>query len=159
MTDITNFWMSIMVDAVRNLNLPTLAPLPRRYWWVVVSDWKKHGFTVPKNFATDLDSVPRIPGLYAMIKGRSVWAALLHDYLYATGEVSRECADLHFYNAMKEEGVPRYIAWLMHRSVRMVGWRYYKKQRKRSQDFLGKAVVRRMVDATGHAPCFDRSYK
>lgn len=148
-----------MVDVVRNLNLPTLAPLPERYWWVVTRCWKKYGFTIPKNFATDLDSIPRIPGIYAVIKGRSVWAALLHDYLYATGEVSRERADRYFYTAMKEEGVPSVAAWLMYRSVRLMGWRYYKKQKKRAEEFLGNAITRRTVDHKGHAPCFDRSYK
>lgn len=148
-----------MVDVVSRLNIPSLAPLPKRYWWVVTRTWEKYGFTIPKNFVTDLDSVPRVPGIYAMIKGRSVWSALLHDYLYATGEVSRKKADQVFYKAMKEEGTPAVVAWMMYRSVRLMGWKYYMKQQKRAEDFMGKAVSRRMVDTQGFAPCFNRSLK
>ena len=37
--------------------------------------------TVPADFETDLDSVPRIPVAYTVLKGRATRSAVLHDWL------------------------------------------------------------------------------
>lgn len=125
---------------IDNLNVPTLAPLPKRGWWVNVEDWNKYGHTVPSGFTTDLDSVPKVPYLYAAIKGHSVWAALLHDYLYASRKVTRKEADVFFRRGLLEEGVPGWIASAMYYAVRGFGWMYYKKiAKKGSSD--GKTEV------------------
>ena len=60
---------------------------------------------VPFGFTTDLDSIPRIPFLYALLKGRSVRAATVHDYLYNT-QAGKAYADKVFLAAMEDEGLP-----------------------------------------------------
>lgn len=121
-------------DFLDDYNLPVLCPLPKRHWWVVTQNWSKYGHTIPAGFTTDLDSVPRIPALYTAIKGRSVWAALLHDYLYASQCVKRKEADQLFRKAMIEEGVPNWIAYSMYLSVRAFGGLYYKKIKTKASD-------------------------
>lgn len=44
---------------------------------------------VPKGFVTDLDSIPRwLPVVYALFRGRTKAAAVVHDYLYQTHKVA-----------------------------------------------------------------------
>lgn len=61
----------------------------------------KRRFAVPAGFVTDLDSVPRLPVIWLLLKGRSRAAAVLHDWLYSEGLVSRREADAIFFAAMK----------------------------------------------------------
>lgn len=136
------------------LKLPSLSPLPHRHFWVVNEEWVCYGHTVPRGFVTDLDSVPTIPVLYALIKGRSRWAALLHDFLYSGTTVDRKTADLLFHRAMLEEGVPPVVAKCMYWAVRGFGWRYYNKQRKIPSS---ERLQRRIADYTGEAPCFTKT--
>lgn len=82
--------------------------------------------TVPVNFSTDLDSVPRIPFLYAWLKGRATKAAVVHDFLYFKKHNRKE-ADTIFYIAMREEGVPAWRRWPIYLGVRSFGWLYYVK--------------------------------
>ncbi len=84
------------------------------------------GHYVPKGLVTDLDSVPRIPLVYALFKSRSTLAALLHDHLYKTGMYSRKEADDAFYAAMIWEGVEPWAALVIHRAVRIFGRTSYK---------------------------------
>jgi len=89
---------------------------------------------VPKDFKTDLDSVPRIPIVYAVFKGRAVKSAIAHDYLYGPWATKEEIskgksyADKIFLDGMKAEGLPmrwRYpIYWAV---VALGGSRYQKK--------------------------------
>ncbi len=54
--------------------------------------------------------------------GKQSKAAVLHDYLYQTHQVSRAMADLIFKEAMIVAGTPYWKAYLMHRGVRIGGW-------------------------------------
>lgn len=75
--------------------------------------------TVPAEFRTDLDSVPRIPFVYAIFKGRATKSAVLHDYLVRNPDLfPKDEADLIFYFAMKEEGLPWWLRTLMYVAVR-----------------------------------------
>jgi hypothetical protein len=60
---------------------------------------------VPSGFVTDLDSVPRVPFLYAALKGRSIRAATIHDYMYKS-QLGKKLADRTFYKAMGHENIP-----------------------------------------------------
>ena len=106
---------------------PLLVPSDQRHIWVVAQRYVIREFIIPEGFETDLDSVPHIPGLFALIKGRSRTGALLHDYLYRTHEVSREVADAIFYELIIEEGTPEWIAWSMYHGVRWFGGRFYRR--------------------------------
>ena len=52
-------------------------------------------FTVPKGFVSDGASIPKMFwGLIApCIDGRTIRAAIIHDWLYSTGILSRKQAD------------------------------------------------------------------
>ena len=90
--------------------------------WKLVRKWEHKGTIVPKGFLTDLDSVPRIPYIYSWFKGYAKASAILHDWLYVTGEVSRRKADKKFYRCMREEGVSRWRALFIFWAVRLFGW-------------------------------------
>lgn len=83
-------------------------------------------FTVPEGFTTDLASVPSIvPGVIRVLfRGplQTAMAAILHDYLYETGLVSRKTADDLFYEALRATGEGRIGAFLMWSGVRAGGW-------------------------------------
>jgi hypothetical protein len=74
--------------------------------------FSNHNLTVvvPTGFVTDLDSIPRIPIIYAALKGRAVKSAIIHDYLYRE-QRGKRFADALFLQAMKDEGIA-------------AGWRY-----------------------------------
>ena len=84
-------------------------------------------FEVPVGHSTDLDSVPRIPFVYAYLKGRAVRSAVLHDYLYSM-YFPRKQADKIFLAAMKEEGIGFFRRHVIYRGVRMFGWLAYREE-------------------------------
>lgn len=77
--------------------------------------------TVPKGFVTDLASVPRLPFAYLLTGGIGHAAAVVHDALYTTHQVTREMADDVFYEALLLLGIPKPQAWLMWAGVRVGG--------------------------------------
>jgi hypothetical protein len=84
--------------------------------------------TVPENFTTDLASVPRVPVAYMLVGGRGTYAAVIHDYLYATGQYSRAFADEVFLNALKKDGVGFFLRRMMYVGVRVGGVGRFNKQ-------------------------------
>ena len=82
---------------------------------------------VPVGFVSDGMSVPRLfwRVLSPPVDGRTLRACIVHDYLYATGKMSREAADEAFYLLMVEDGYPKikaYVAWV---GVRWGGSSHY----------------------------------
>ena len=77
--------------------------------------------TVPEGFVTDLDSVPRIPLVYAKYKGRTTKAAVLHDYLCHRHDYGWAEAANIFLEAMKDEGVAWRIRYTIYIAVRAYG--------------------------------------
>lgn len=98
--------------------------------WILVEDLVYRGnkdkFVIHGGFVTDFASVPRI--FWSLISpwGRQLKAAIVHDYLYTTGVVSRKDADGLFYRMMKELGVGWMKRQAIYRSVRIFGSKYYK---------------------------------
>lgn len=90
--------------------------------------------TIPAPFSFDWDSVPRLPIVYMLLKGRARVAALIHDDLYARQPVSRRVADLVFLDAMKAEGVSFRHRWLKFLGVRLGGWVAWIRNRKKRQE-------------------------
>ena len=81
---------------------------------------------VPKGFITDLASIPRAARILIDRNGPSRPAATLHDYLYATGAVSRAEADSLFLEALEAASVSWVTRRLMHSAVRVAGWMFYR---------------------------------
>jgi len=88
--------------------------------------FRKFGETieVPPAFLTDMDSVPRIPVVYAAFKGRAVRSAVIHDYLYET-QAGKSYADAVFLDAMRDEGLPAHCRYPIYWAVAMFGGRIY----------------------------------
>jgi len=78
-------------------------------------------FTVPRGFETDLASVPRL--FWALFPPHGAWtlAAVVHDFLYVTGQVSRKDADGVFLRIMVASGTKLWRAAVMYRMVRWFG--------------------------------------
>ena len=84
-------------------------------------------YVVPAEAETDLDSVPRLPLAYWLVKGRAIKSAVLHDHLYAL-QKPREWADAVMLEAMKVEGVNSVMRRLIWAGVRAGGWHAYGKK-------------------------------
>lgn len=81
--------------------------------------------TVPAGFVTDYASVPRLPLAYLLFGGVADEAAVIHDFLYSTGAVSRKVADAVFLEAMQACNVKGWRRWPMWLGVRIFGGSHY----------------------------------
>lgn len=84
----------------------------------------KYGrIAAPAGFDTDLASIPRMArGLPDFSPtGLSRRPAVLHDYLYASGDLPRMAADELLYLGLLAEGAPELIARTYYRAVRVFG--------------------------------------
>lgn len=82
---------------------------------------------VPTAFETDFASVPRVPIIFDIMGDLAHAAAVLHDYLYATGEVSRRLADAVLREAVIVSGLAPWRAWIMYFAVRTFGASRYRR--------------------------------
>lgn len=82
---------------------------------------------VPAGFQTDFASVPRLFWRLIPPWGPYSPAAVVHDYLYATGIVSRKEADQIFLELMTRLGVAPWRRNVMYAAVRVAGASRYNK--------------------------------
>lgn len=99
-----------------------------RGFWEVLEGTSVCGIEIPAGFVSDLDSVPRIPFFHTIFKGRTVEAALLHDYLRGTG-TDWALADKIFLQAMVAEGVRKRYRLPIYWAVRLFG-RWHRPRKK-----------------------------
>lgn len=91
---------------------------------------KNGTITIPKEFETDLASVPRVPIAYMAWGDKAHREAVLHDFLYridANPDVTRAEADYLFKEAMISRGQPLRIYYPMWLGVRIGGGSSYHK--------------------------------
>ena len=82
--------------------------------------------TVPKGFETDLASVPFPATFFIPKDGSYNQAAVLHDWLYYSHIIharTRKQCDNIFLEAMAVLKVPAWKRFIMHRAVRLAGWK------------------------------------
>lgn len=93
------------------------------------SDRLKRTLIVPNGFKTDFASIPR--ALWAVLPpvGGYDRAAVVHDFLYQNGGVSRGDADGVLLEAMEAVGVSRITRWTIYAGVRSGGWLIWHKYR------------------------------
>jgi len=94
------------------------------------SDGSTRLYSVPTGFVTDFASIPRITHPIIPKLGRYNRPAILHDYLYASGDFPRRTADTIFLLAMKNVGVSAARRQIMYLAVRVGGWVPWNKYRK-----------------------------
>lgn len=85
----------------------------------------KESWTVPAGTTTDFVTIPRLFWSILAPWGRHMKAAVIHDYLYQTGCVTRLDADRLFYRMMRELGVSWWRRKTMYRTVRLFGAKHY----------------------------------
>lgn len=85
---------------------------------------------VPKDAYTDFASCPRLIWSFFAPIGKHTRAAIVHDYLYTTGRVSREEADFVFRQLMCDCTVGFTKRWLMWAAVRLFGGSRWKGKTK-----------------------------
>jgi len=93
----------------------------------VTIDDKK--YTVPKNFETDLASIPRLlwPLLAPQYSG-FVAPAIIHDYLYrCNNAITRKFADEVLYSALIADNVTPFTASKFYLAVRLFGGSHFNK--------------------------------
>lgn len=93
------------------------------------SDVANKTIVVPTGFVTDFASVPRLPVTYALAGDTAHKAAVVHDWLYSTGDFARNLADKVLKEAALTEGVPAWRAWLIYAGVRLGGGIFYGKDK------------------------------
>ena len=94
------------------------------------SIWSKE-FVIPKWFRTDGASIPKCIRFFACpMDLPAVKAAIIHDYLYSTGLVSRSEADRIFKMLLIVVGVSDGKTLVYHRGVQIWWWYTRKKYRK-----------------------------
>jgi len=86
---------------------------------------------IPAGFETDFASVPRIFWRIIPPWGKYSKAAVIHDYLYSTQEVTRLRADKIFLSLMVELKVKKWKRRVMYRAVRMFGWHPWNKHKEK----------------------------
>jgi hypothetical protein len=98
-----------------------LKPLHVRYFG--------HLYTIPAGFLTDFASVPRCFWNLMPPFGKYTPAAVLHDWLYQNGIVTRAQADKVFFDCMTSLEVPSWQRSLMYAGLRLgghVAWTHYR---------------------------------
>ena len=132
-------------DRMRLIKLPTgdtyTIPPRSKGHFILVFDWKvpvKVGgifaiLKIPKLATTDFASIPR--PLHSLISplNNTIYAAILHDYLYRNPDdlfassLDRGTIDRMFYWGMRARGVWRLTAGLMYLGVRIGGSSSYRR--------------------------------
>lgn len=80
---------------------------------------------VPAGFQTDFASVPRVPVAYWLTGDTAHPPAVVHDWLYSTGEFQRQKADAILLEAMAADGVPAWRRYVMYLAVRAFGGSHF----------------------------------
>lgn len=93
--------------------------------------------TVPVGFKTDFASVPRIGIIYAMLGDTAHEPAVVHDWLYYSGLISRKESDQVLLEAMAVIGLPAWRRWPIYWGVRMGGWYAWNDHRKKGNPAAG----------------------
>jgi len=99
---------------------------------VKISD--RQTVVVPKGFVTDFASVPRL--FWRIVPPWGVYspAAVVHDYLYHNGALSRKESDRIFLKLMKRLDVPLWKRTVMYLAVRLFGWSAWSNCRRNHND-------------------------
>lgn len=108
------------------------------------SDYVGKTIVVPEGFVTDFASVPRLPVAFLLAGGCGHKAAVIHDWLYTSHEVSRADADKVLGEALEASGQPTWRAMLMYAGVRIGGEGAYEADGQKQTP----VVADRIYDAT-----------
>ena len=111
-----------------------LTPLNNGIHWKLLERFEYHlgiegsglVLAVPEDFVTDFASIPRFFWRVLPPWNTHGKAAVLHDWMYQSGTLSRIVSDAIFLEAMGVLGVAKWKRYAMYMVVRMFGWTAYK---------------------------------
>ena len=110
------------VDLPHRSPVVTITPSYDCKKYVVAEQFWFHGTLIPKGYEFDGASVPRFFWrVVSPFQPYVIRAACGHDYLYSEGIGTKKDADIKFKKTLIIDGVPKYLAETMYRSVRMFG--------------------------------------
>ena len=115
---------------INELTKLKVSPLCNGKKWKLVESWKlkvgKKQVTVRKGFVTDFASIPRFAWWFsAPATGLQRKPAVLHDWHYYKGKISRKEADTIFLKYMEQEGKSFIKRHIMYYAVRFFGKAYF----------------------------------
>lgn len=116
--------------------LSELVLLRERDSWIIREPLVYHSahlgrdVVVPVGFETDFASIPRFFHRLLPKNGEYDAAAVVHDFLYSTGEVAKADADIVFYEAMTVMEVPAWKRQSMYWAVKCFGFMAWNAHRK-----------------------------
>lgn len=110
--------------------------------FVQIGDWsikcgfdnQQTTFVVPSKQSTDFASIPRVMHSLITPLSNSIYAAVLHDYLYRNpsapnaNSVTKQQADRIFYWGLRAKGVSKLLSGMMYRGVWLLGSFSYKRE-------------------------------
>lgn len=82
---------------------------------------------VPEGFETDFASIPLLLQWWLPFDGRWAKAAVIHDWLYSSGQCSRFLADALFREVMAETGVSVVKRVIIYYAVRLFGRPHFRR--------------------------------
>lgn len=85
------------------------------------SDLLRDEIAVPAGFVTDFASVPRLPFVYMVVGGKGQRAAVVHDWLYTTHQVTRKQADAVLAEALRVCGYRDLVVKAFYGGTRLGG--------------------------------------
>jgi len=89
----------------------------------------EYGIIIEEGFISDGASIPEF--LYPLFdKENYLFPAIVHDWLYFTGNNSRRKSDRIFYELLRKQGVGYIRSNLMYLAVRIFGKKYYTNKRR-----------------------------
>lgn len=106
---------------------PRLMPDPKLNEYVLLKDYSinilDNEICVPAEFSYNGGSIPKIAWqiTYSPFDPNIMLAALVHDFLYANHQTTREVADEIFKLLLIDSGVSKAKAFLMHKALRIGG--------------------------------------
>ena len=90
---------------------------------------------VPRGFETDYASIPRAFWIVLAPTGKHTYAAVVHDYLYASGLKTKDEADKIFYDIMLADlDVDKWQAWTMNQAVKYFGYKAWNEHKLRREN-------------------------
>ena len=137
----SKFLSALQLEDLDGTRWKVLAPLVYRNVTDVQGKTVKTRYTVAEGFVTDLASIPSLV-FWRSKSGNYNEAAVLHDACYSgtvaitpapDAPLTRGEADGLFKDAMAVLGVGWWTRRVLHRAVRLGGWRSWKKYRSTEQ--------------------------
>jgi len=114
------------------MNQPKISPYDNLY--LLLEDYNctvnGNSITVPEMFTFDGCSIP----MFSLFRPHLITAALVHDWLYVSHQVTRKEADQIFKELLVKNGTNKLIASSMYQGLRIGGsfaWKYSKEDKQK----------------------------